>query len=123
MGEMPLHVKVQGKEAPIKVTLKDGLWIPGLLFFFFFNFILRRMGNGIPCRLLSTGTIRRDGEEVVDSGTKKIYFQLKKEGPKIPLAEKKNLLTQSGSVQGNGNYAASAHASFANKKQRLTVNE
>ena len=35
MGEMPLHVKVQGKEAPIKVTLKDVLWIPGLLFFFF----------------------------------------------------------------------------------------
>ena len=44
MGQMPLHMKIQGKEAPIKVTLKGVMWIPGL-----------------PCRLLSTGTIRRDG--------------------------------------------------------------
>ena len=72
MGDMPLHVEVQGKEAPIKVTLKGLLWIPVL-----------------PCRLLSSGTIRRDGGEIVDSGTKKSCLRFRKYGPKIPLTEKK----------------------------------
>ena len=106
MGEIPLRVNVQGKEAPIKVTLKDVVWIPGR-----------------PCELLSTGTIRRDGREFVESGTNKSYLRFRKDGQKIPLAETGNILTLSGSVQGNGNYAASAHASFANKKQRLTLKE
>ena len=106
MGEIPLHVKVEAKEAPTKVTLKDVLWI-----------------SGLPCRLLSAGTIRRDGGEIVDSVTKKSYLRLRKDGPKIPLAQKKNILTLSGSVQGNDNYAASAHASCANEKHRLTLKE
>ena len=93
-------MNVQGKEASIKVTLKDVFWIPGL-----------------PCRLLSTGTVRRDEGEFVDSGTKKSYLRFRKDGPKIFLAEKKNSLTVSRSVQGTGNFAASAHHSFANKEK------
>ena len=99
MGEMSLHLKVQGKEAPIKVTLKDVLWIPA-----------------IPWRLSSTG-IRRDGGDFVNSGTKKSYLPFRKGEPKIPLADKLYILTLSGSVQGNVIYEASAHSSFANKQE------
>ena len=72
---------------------------------------------------VSTGTIRRDGREFVDSGSNNSRLWFRKDGPKIPLAEKKHFLTLSGSVQGNANDAASAHASFADKKQRLTLKE
>ncbi|CAM9872319.1 unnamed protein product, partial [Sphacelaria rigidula] len=82
MGEISLHVSARGKVAPAKVTLKDVLWVPGL-----------------PCRLLSTGTIRRDGGEFVDSGRKESY------------------------LRGMANMRHRAHASFGNKKQRLTLNE
>ena len=72
MGDMQLDVKVRGKEAPIKDVLKDVLWIPG-----------------VPCRLVSTATIRRDGGELVDSGTKKRNLRFRKDGPKIFLAQNK----------------------------------
>ena len=72
-------------------------------------------------RLLSTGSIRRDGGEFVDSGGKESYLRFRQGGPKILLAENKGFLTLSGSLQGSGKHAASAHASFANKKQRLTL--
>ena len=68
------------------MTLKDVLWVPGL-----------------PCRLLSTGSIRRDGGEFVDSGRKKSYLRFRQEdGPKTPLAESKRFLTPSASLQGSG---------------------
>lgn len=70
MGEIPLHANVQDKEAAVKVTLKDLLWIPGL-----------------PCRVLSTRTIWYDKGEFVDSGTKESYFRFRKDRPKIALAE------------------------------------
>ena len=106
MGEIPLHVSVHGKEAPAQVTLRDVLWVPGL-----------------PCRLLSTGSIRRDGGEFVDSGRKECYLRFRQDGPKIPLAESERFLTLLASLQGSGKHAASAHASFANKKQRLTLKQ
>ena len=106
MGEIPLHVSVRGKEAPAQVTLKDVLWVPGL-----------------PCQLLSTGSIRRDGGEFVDSGRKESYLRFRQDGPKIPLAKNKGFLTLSASLQGSGKHAASAHASFTNKKQRLTLKQ
>ena len=83
MGEIPLLVSVRGKEAPVEVTLEDVLWVPGL-----------------PCRLLSTGSIRRDGGEFVDSGTKESDLRFRQDGPKIPLAENKGFLTLSASLQG-----------------------
>ncbi|CAM9581103.1 unnamed protein product [Sphacelaria rigidula] len=106
LGEIPLHVNARGKVASAKATLKDVLWVPGL-----------------PCRLLSTGTIRRDGGEFMDFGRKEIYLRFRKDGPKIPIAENRGFLTLSASLQGDGKHAASAHASFANKKQRLALKE
>ena len=108
-GRNSIQVRVQGKEDPINVTLKDVFRIPEL-----------------PCRLLSIGTIRRDGKEFVDSGTKKSYLVplVQKGRTEDPSSrKKKHFLTLSGSVQGNANDAASAHASFADKKQRLTLKE
>ena len=67
-------MNVQGKETPIKVALKDILWIPGL-----------------PCRLLSIGTVQRDGREFVESGTKENYFRLKEDVLEIPLPKRKGL--------------------------------
>lgn len=96
MGEIPLHVNVQGKKPAIKVTLKGVLWIPGQ-----------------PCQLLSTRTIRRDKVEFADSRTEG-YLRFRKNGPKITLAE---------SCRHPCNHEASADASFANKKQSLTMKE
>lgn len=55
-------------------------------------------------------------------GTKGDLWFLKG-GPKILLAEAKGFLTLSASVQGNDNRAASLHAVFTNKNQRLSMKE
>ena len=87
------------------MILRDVCWVPGL-----------------PCRLLSTGTIRRDEGRFVDSGRKESYLRFRKDGLKIPLAENKGILVLSASMQGSDKHA-SAHASLANKKQRLTLKQ
>ena len=106
LGEMPLRVKVKGRDDLTEVTLKNVLWVPG-----------------IPCRILSTGTIRRDGGEFVDSSTKDCYLRFTKDGPKILLDEKKGFLVLQASLRTEINGQVSAHASFANKKQRLTLKQ
>lgn len=67
---MSLHVKVQGREAPLKVTPKQVCQTPRL-----------------PYRLLSTETIPCDGGECVDTGTEESHLRFKNDGPKIPLVE------------------------------------
>ena len=103
---MPLRVKVKGKDDLTEVTLKNVLWAPE-----------------IPCRILSTGTIRRDGGEFIDSSTKDCYLRFKKDEPRILLDEKKGFLVLQASLRTEINGQASAHASFANKKQRLTLKQ
>ena len=66
--------------------------------------------TGQHCRLLSIGAIRRPGGEFVGSGAKESEHAFRKNMPMIVLAKKKGLLTLPASVQGNDNYAASAHA-------------
>ena len=106
MGDMPIKVKIRGKDDRIAVMLKDVLWVPG-----------------IPCRLLSTGTIRRNGGEFVESSSKQSYLRIERNGPKITLNERKGFLTLAASVRASNKKQASVHASFANKKQRLTLKE
>ena len=107
-GRNSIQVRVQGKEDPINVTLKDVFRIPEL-----------------PCRLLSIGTIRRDGKEFVDSGTKKSYLVplVQKGRTEDPPGRKEKYLDPVGIRTREYNCAASAHASFANKKSRLTLKE
>ena len=88
------------------VVLKNVLWVPGL-----------------PCRLLSTGVIRREGGEYVDSSLQKSYIRLKHGAHKIMLEEKKGFLTLSGRIRVKENKQASAQASFANRKERLTLKD
>ena len=45
--------------------------------------------------------VYRDRGEFVDTDTNKSYLRFRKDEPKIPLAENKNILTLSGSVQEN----------------------
>ena len=103
MGEMSLHVHGHSKEAPTRVTLKDVPWIPGL-----------------PCRLLSTGTVRRRGGELADSGTKKSCLRFKKDGPKIPLAETKTVKTRTMEWQLCG---IAAYIFRKTTKNRVTLKE
>lgn len=98
MGGMSLLVNIQSKEAPIKVALKDVLWLPG-----------------ISCRPLSTGKRFRVTEENLWTQS---YLRFRKDGRKILLAEKKGFSTLSVSVQRNGNHTVLTCDSFANKKQR-----
>lgn len=60
-------------EAPVKVKVKNVLWIP------------RR-----PCRMLSTGTIWRD-REFMDPGTKESYLRFRNDGAKITLGKQRVL--------------------------------
>ncbi|CAN0495127.1 unnamed protein product, partial [Discosporangium mesarthrocarpum] len=102
-GTMELETKgVGGKRTSLQ--LKNVPWVPGL-----------------PCRLLSTDVLRRDGGEFVDSGIRKSYLQLSGKTLKIPLEEKEAFLTLQafpGSIQTD---RAEAHATFANKHQKLTL--
>ena len=63
-GVIKLLVQENGKA--MEVTIKDVLWVPEL-----------------PCRLLSTRSLRRHGGEFVDSGIRKSHITLRKGGPKI----------------------------------------
>lgn len=60
----------KGREAPLNVTLVE----------------IRQIA-GLPYRLLSTETIRCDGGEFMDSGTKESHVRFNTDGPKIPLVE------------------------------------
>lgn len=65
--DMPIKVKVREKVEPMTVTLKDVFRVPG-----------------VPCRLLRTGTIPRNGK-FVESGSKQSYLRIERNGPKITL--------------------------------------
>ena len=56
-GNERYDVTRQSKEASTKITLKNVPWIPGL-----------------PCRLLNTRTIRRDGEESMTAVRRRATF-------------------------------------------------
>lgn len=88
------------------VTLKGGLRVPG-----------------IPCRRLSIGTTHRNGSEFVEPGSNQRYLQIDRNAPKVSHEESKGFLTLPASVKkGNGGKAL-VHASFVNKKRRLTLKE
>lgn len=70
--------------------------------------------------VVSTGTMRRDEGEIVDSGREGSYLRIRKDEPRIPLTENKEFLTISAWWQGNGKHEALAQASFAYNKQRHT---
>ena len=59
----------------------------------------------------------------MDSGRKGSYLRSIFPGPNFLLAENKLFLTLSASLQESGKHAASAHPSFTNKKQRLTLKQ
>ncbi|CAN0510724.1 unnamed protein product, partial [Discosporangium mesarthrocarpum] len=102
---MELETKgVGGKR--ISLQLKNVLWVTGL-----------------PCRLPSTGVLRRDGGEFVDSGIRESYLQLSGKTTKIPLEEKGAFLTLQafpGSIRTD---RAEAHVTFTNKHQKLTLRD
>lgn len=89
--------KVRGKDERMTVTLKGVSWV-----------------LGIPCRLLSAGTIHRNGGEFFESGSKQIYIRIERNGPKIALNEKKGFFTLAASVRASNTRQASVLASFAN---------
>ena len=90
-GEILLHNVEHSKGPPLTITLKDVLRVPGL-----------------PCRLLSTGAIRRDGGEYFDSSSQTSYILIKHGGLKISLEEKKGFL-RSGTRRSNIRTPANIH--------------
>ncbi|CAN0497636.1 unnamed protein product, partial [Discosporangium mesarthrocarpum] len=71
----------------------------------------------------STGVLRRDRGEFVDSGIRKSYLQVSGKTTKIPLEEKGAFLTLQafpGSIKAD---RAEANATFANKHQKLTLRD
>ncbi|CAN0439419.1 unnamed protein product [Discosporangium mesarthrocarpum] len=88
------------------LMLQGVLWVPGL-----------------PCRLLSTGCVRRKGGEFVDSGIRRSYIKPSRDARKIYLVERGAFLLLEGSLQVAKKTRATANASYANKHQRLTLRD
>lgn len=101
MGEMSVAMDAGGMEASIKIALKDILWT-----------------SRVPCRLLSTGTVRHKRRELVDSGMKESYVRLIKIEPTIPRVDEKKFLTLSASIRARKWQQPQWQVSFANEKHR-----
>lgn len=74
--DMPTEVKVRGKDESMTAMLKDVPWI------------LR-----IPCPLLSTEMILRNGGELLESGSEQSYLRVDTKRPKIMLKERNGFIT------------------------------
>ena len=59
----------------------------------------------------------------MEPGKKESYLGFRKDGPTIPRTENRGFLTLSASLRGSGKHVASAHASFANEKQCITLTQ
>ncbi|CAN0064261.1 unnamed protein product [Choristocarpus tenellus] len=79
-GDMVLMVTVKNSK-PTRVVLKDVLWVPGL-----------------PCRILSTGTIRRNGRGCMGLGTKESYLKTSKNSSKISVRKFGGFLNLTGTI-------------------------
>ncbi|CAN0021700.1 unnamed protein product, partial [Choristocarpus tenellus] len=87
------------------VVLKDVLWVPGL-----------------PCRILSMGSIRRNGGEFMDSQTKERYLWASKNSPKKNLQKWGGFLNLTGTII-TMEQESRASAARTNQKQRLTLKD
>ncbi|CAN0051008.1 unnamed protein product, partial [Choristocarpus tenellus] len=70
----------------------------------------------------STGSIRRNGGEFMDSGTKESYLRASKNSPKINLQKSGGFLNLTGTII-NMEQESRASAARANQKQRLTLKD
>lgn len=76
VGDLALKVAAQGTSKHVMAVLDDVLWVLGL-----------------SCRLLSPGTIRREGGVFLDPRAHARYIRICNDALKVSLVEKKSFLT------------------------------